>query len=120
MAYNNKDIIAQVERMLDDPKAEAFSRHFTDGWLRLDKLGKMPPGPKQFPTYLKRRLEDAMRTETQMLVSHLVRENRPISDFLDADYTFINENSKVLFLQLHCGLVGCVWVCWLVGLLGCG
>jgi hypothetical protein len=96
-----KDIIAQVERMLDDPKAEAFSRHFTDGWLRLDKLGKMPPGPKQFPTYLKRRLEDAMRTETQMLVSHLVRENRPISDFLDADYTFINDN-----LAEHYGVPG--------------
>ena len=87
-----QDVLTQAQRMIDDPRSKAFARHFTDGWLRLDKLGTMPPGPKQFPTYLKRRLEDAMRTETQMLVHHILRENRPITDFLDADYTFLNDN----------------------------
>ena len=96
-----QDILTQVERMLDDPKAEAFARNFTDGWLRLDKLGTMPPGPKQFPNYLRRRLEDAMRTETQMLVRHVLGENRPITDFLDADYTFLNDN-----LAEHYGIPG--------------
>ncbi len=96
-----QDVLTQAERMLDDPKAEEFARNFTDGWLRLDKLGTMPPGPKQFPNYLKRRLEDAMRTETQLLVAHVLRENRPITDFLDADYTFLNDN-----LAEHYGVPG--------------
>lgn len=96
-----QDILSQAERMIDDPRSEAFTQHFTDGWLRLDKLGTMPPGPKQFPTYLKRRLEDAMREETRMLVEHVLRENRPITDFLDADYTFLNDN-----LAEHYGIVG--------------
>lgn len=96
-----QDALAQAERMIDDPRSEAFARHFTDGWLRLDKLGTMPPGPKQFPTYLKRRLEDAMRTETRMLVHHLLQENRPVTDFLDADYTFLNDN-----LAEHYGILG--------------
>lgn len=94
-----QDVLAQAERMIADPKAAAFSRHFTDGWLRLDKLGTMPPGSKQFPKYLRRRLEEAMRTETEMLVGHVLAENRPITEFLDADYTFLNDN-----LAEHYGL----------------
>lgn len=94
-------LLAQVERMIDDPRSEAFSRHFTDGWLRLDKLGTMPPGAKQYPTYLKRRLEDAMRSETRMFVEHILKENRPITDFVDANYTFLNDN-----LAEHYGIPG--------------
>lgn len=82
----------QVNRMLADPKADALAKNFTTAWLRLDKLGSMPPGTKQFPTYLKRRLEDAMRTETRMLFSHILRENRPVLEFIDADYTFVNDS----------------------------
>jgi hypothetical protein len=33
-----------------------------------------------------------MRTETRMFFEHILRENRPISDFLDARYTFLNEH----------------------------
>ena len=33
----------EVERMLLDPKAAAFEHNFTVTWLRLNKLGKMPP-----------------------------------------------------------------------------
>ncbi|MCS5661671.1 MAG: DUF1592 domain-containing protein, partial [Dehalococcoidia bacterium] len=33
----------QVDRMLKDNKAQAFVRHFPSSWLRLDKLGDMPP-----------------------------------------------------------------------------
>ena len=38
-----KEMERQVERMLKDPKAQAFERHFPSAWLRLDKLGDMPP-----------------------------------------------------------------------------
>tara|TARA_R110000850_G_scaffold150868_2_gene273683 strand:+ start:2931 stop:5504 length:2574 start_codon:yes stop_codon:yes gene_type:complete len=85
-------LLKQVDRMLADPRAEALAKNFTTAWLRLDKLGSMPPGTKQFPTYLKRRLEDAMRTETEMLFSHILNENRPITEFIEADYTFVNDS----------------------------
>ena len=99
-----KPLRDQFDRMLPDPRTGAFVKHFVDGWLRLDKLGTMPPGPKQFPTYLKRRLEDGMRTETEMLFSHILMENRPITDFINADYTFLNDN-----MAEHYGVFGCCW-----------
>ena len=32
-----------------------------------------------------------MKTETRLFFEYVLRENRPLSDFLDAEYTFLNE-----------------------------
>jgi hypothetical protein len=96
-------LTAQIDRLLADPKSGALAENFTAAWLRLDKLGSMPPGPKQVPTYLRRRLEDAMRTETQALFHHILQENQPITDFIDADYSFLNDS-----LATHYGLTDVV------------
>lgn len=81
---------AETERLLKDPRAEAFVHHFTDAWLRLDKIGSMPPGNKQFPAYYRNRLESAMKTETHLFVAHALRLNRPIPEFLNARHSFLN------------------------------
>ncbi len=31
-----------------------------------------------------------MKTETRMFFEYVLRENRPLSDFIDAKYTFLN------------------------------
>lgn len=82
----------EIDRLIDDPRSGEFARHFGNAWLRLDKLGTMPPGPKQFPTYLRRRLEQGMRTETEMLLSHILKENLSPIEFITADYSFLNDN----------------------------
>ncbi|MDA1141568.1 MAG: DUF1592 domain-containing protein [Planctomycetota bacterium] len=82
----------QVDRLLDDPKAAAFSRHFTERWLRLDKLGSMPPdrsGPFRF--YWDRQLEPMMIAQTDVFFADLVKTNGPIHLLIDSDYTFMNE-----------------------------
>ena len=82
----------QVERMLDDPKAAAFTRDFTVAWLRLDKLGKMPPGksgPLSF--YHKHRLEPAMILQTTTYFADMVKTNGNIRKFIDSEYTYMNE-----------------------------
>jgi hypothetical protein len=48
------------------------------------------PDPKKFPEW-NADLRDAMKTETSMFFDYVLRENRPVSDFLDARYTFLNE-----------------------------
>jgi len=90
---------SQVERMLTDPRSDAFVRHFTDTWLRLHQLGSMPPDARTFKTYYTSRLESAMRAESHAFFRHVLEENRPITDFLDSDYTFVNDA-----LSKHYGL----------------
>jgi hypothetical protein len=46
-------------------------------------------------------LRRAMRRETEMAFEHVVREDRPLAELLDADYTFLNER-----LAKHYGIPG--------------
>jgi Protein of unknown function (DUF1592)/Protein of unknown function (DUF1588)/Protein of unknown function (DUF1587)/Protein of unknown function (DUF1585)/Protein of unknown function (DUF1595) len=91
---------AQVTRMLADPKAAALAENFVGQWLETRNLDSIKPDPTKFPAWGPE-LRDAMKTETRMFFDTILRENRPISDFLDARYTFLNE-----FLANYYGIPG--------------
>ena len=89
---------AQVERMLAHENAAAFSRRFITSWLRLDKLGAMPPersGP--FRYYYDRQLQPLLPAETDAYFSALLKSNGPIRELIDSDYTFMNERLAQYF-----------------------
>ncbi|MEZ5302757.1 MAG: DUF1592 domain-containing protein [Verrucomicrobiales bacterium] len=81
---------AQVDRMLDHRNAASFVRRFTESWLRLDKLGSMPP-PGGF--YFHRQMERQMREQADAYFADLVRRNGQVRDVIDSDYTFLNERT---------------------------
>ncbi len=91
----------QIDRMLDDPKATAFSENFPGQWLGMRRLGQMPPDPASNKAYYADNLESAMREETRRLFNHLLKQNESVLKFVDADYTFVNEA-----LARHYGLKG--------------
>jgi hypothetical protein len=91
---------AQVKRMLADPKAAALADNFAGQWLEVRNLDSVKPDPQKFPDWGPE-LREAMRTETRMFFEALLRENRPITDFLDARFTFLNE-----LLAKHYGIPG--------------
>lgn len=80
----------QTLRMLRDEKARGFVNQFTDSWLRLNKLGSMAPDAEKFKIYHDRNLEPLMKEETRLFFEHILQRNRPIDEFLHADYTFLN------------------------------
>ena len=84
------ELRSQVERMLKDPRANALTDNFVGQWLRLRKLGEMPPDPEKSRAYYADNLEDAMREETRRYFQYVLSENRSILDFVDSDYTFLN------------------------------
>ncbi len=81
---------AQVTRMLADPRSSALASNFGGQWLQTRNLDVVKPDPKKFPEW-NADLREAMKTETRMFFDYMLRENRPISDFLNARYTFLNE-----------------------------
>ena len=81
---------AQVQRMLADSRSSALASNFAGQWLETRNLDVVKPDPKKFPEW-NADLREAMKTETRMFFDYVLRENRPISDFLDARYTFLNE-----------------------------
>ncbi len=91
---------AQVLRMLADPKAEALVTNFASQWLTLRALDQTTPDPQVFENYSVE-LRGDMRRETELFFKHIMREDRPLADFLVADYTFLNER-----LAKHYGIGG--------------
>jgi len=62
----------QVLRLLDDPRSESFIHGFAESWLRLDKLGTMPPASLKFREYYRYGLKEAMLEETHQFLTHAV------------------------------------------------
>ncbi len=90
----------QVRRMLKDPKASALVDNFFDQWLQIRGLKSFTPNPEQFPNF-NENLRSAMQKETELFCQHIIKENRSVMEFLDADYTFVNET-----LAKHYGIDG--------------
>lgn len=82
---------AQVQRMMMDKKAASFADNFAGQWLEIRNLDTLNPDPKKFAAWTPQ-LKEELRTETAMFFHYVLSENRPISDFVDARYTFLNEH----------------------------
>ena len=72
------------------PAPHALASNFAGQWLETRNLDVAEPDPKKFPEW-NPELRDAMKDETTMFFDHILRENRSIAEFLDAEYTFLNE-----------------------------
>jgi cytochrome c5 len=91
---------AQVNRMMQDPKAIELVRNFGMQWLQLRKLQVFEPDKKMFPTYTAN-LVNSMVTETQMFLDTVMRQDLPITEFIDSKFTYLNEP-----LAKHYGIAG--------------
>jgi hypothetical protein len=80
----------QVKRMLADPKAQALVTNFASEWLFLRNLQSVNPAGEDFPNF-DENLRDAFRQETELFVGSIFREDRSVLDFLNANYTFVNQ-----------------------------
>jgi hypothetical protein len=98
--HDPKVLRAQVERMLADAKSSALTKNFGGQWLYLRRLEFQKPDRRAYPDF-DQRLRDAMLTETTMFFDSIVHNNSSILDFLDADYTFVNQR-----LAEHYGIPG--------------
>jgi mono/diheme cytochrome c family protein len=81
---------AQIQRMLADPKASALTDNFAGQWLHLRNVSGWNPDPDKYKSF-DEPLRAAMQKETELFFETIVREDRSLLEFLDADYTFLNE-----------------------------
>ena len=88
--HNPAVLTAQVDRMLADEKSNAFSANFTGQWLFLRNLSKVTPDPDIFPQF-DQGLAQAFRQETELFFDAIFRENRPVTDLLSANFTYLNQ-----------------------------
>ncbi len=80
----------QVDRMLADPRSEAFCDHFAGQWLELRKIGANPPAPDLFPRY-DRHLEVSMAEESVAFFRTVLSEDLSVMNFIRSDFVTVNE-----------------------------
>lgn len=80
----------QVRRMLKEDKANALVENFGGQWLRTRALESHLPDRAKFPAFTDY-TRMSMKKETELFFRHILREDRSILDFLDANYTFLNQ-----------------------------
>lgn len=86
---------AQTRRMLADPKSMAVSEHFTSQWLGIRGLDTFQPASSVGK--LSTRLRTAMQQEPVLLFHEVLTTNRPITDLIDVDHTFANQELAKLY-----------------------
>jgi hypothetical protein len=82
---------AEVRRMLLDERSIALVEQFFGQWLGFREIAEHQVDAKTFPDFNEQLRED-MRGEIHAVLAEIIREDRPVTDLIDADYTFLNES----------------------------
>ena len=85
----------ETDRLLHGPQSENFVRSFTGQWLGTRLLEGIMPDPRLTKYYQQHRR--AMNWETEMFFAEILRENLPIDTFIDAGFSYRNEDSNLFY-----------------------
>jgi hypothetical protein len=80
---------AQVERMLNAPLAQRFTKNFTGQWLDLRKIDFTIPDPVLYSDFDPLLLW-SMPRETELFFDEVVRRDLSLLDFVDSDWSMLN------------------------------
>jgi Protein of unknown function (DUF1592)/Protein of unknown function (DUF1588)/Protein of unknown function (DUF1587)/Protein of unknown function (DUF1585)/Protein of unknown function (DUF1595)/Planctomycete cytochrome C len=107
-----KNLTAQVNRMLADPRSEALVDNFTGQWLQARDISTVPidarsvlAGDAKTTDEEKQQLRSekpprieldgevrqSMKAEVDKYFDYVMRQNRDAIELVDSDYTFLNE-----------------------------
>jgi Protein of unknown function (DUF1592)/Protein of unknown function (DUF1588)/Protein of unknown function (DUF1587)/Protein of unknown function (DUF1585)/Protein of unknown function (DUF1595)/Planctomycete cytochrome C len=86
----------QVERMLNDPRAERFERSFVDQWLDLKNLGATSPDGVLY-SEITPSMFIAAEQETRRFFHDLLAEDRSVLESIQSDWTYANELLSSLY-----------------------
>jgi len=94
-----KVLDAQVDRLLADPRSDAFFRPFVTQWLNLNQPVTLTMSSlKKQDFRFGRHLKESMKEETIQYVARLFDDNRPARELIASDWTMMND-----ILAMHYG-----------------
>jgi mono/diheme cytochrome c family protein len=90
----------QVERMLKDPKASAFTENFVDQWLGLRDIDFTLPSHILYPEF-DDMLKVSMLKEPHLFFEEVLKNDLSLTNFVASDFTMLNGR-----LARHYGIPG--------------
>lgn len=95
-----KTLHAQVERMLKDKKASAFTENFVGQWLNLREIDATIPSHILYPEY-DDMLRASMLRETYLFFEEILKDDLSLANFVHSDFAMLNGR-----LARHYGIPG--------------
>ena len=93
-------VCSTVDWHIKNSRADEFLREFPHSWMQLDRINFMAPDPDYYPLYNRKRISEDMVNEALHFFRHVIDNNLPVTEFLLADYSFVNADlAKVYELE---------------------
>ncbi len=93
-------LYAQVERLLRDAKASAFTENFVGQWLGLRDIDFTAPSHLLYPEF-DPMLKASMVRETELFFKEVLKHDLSLTNFIASDFTMLNGR-----LARHYGMAG--------------
>jgi len=91
-----KNLAAELKRMISDYRATSITENFAGQWLQLRDMDIVSPDPRRFPEW-KGGIAYAMKRESQIFFEHILKDNRSVIEFLNADYSFMDRKLAAFY-----------------------
>ena len=89
MLKNSAELTRQVDRMLADPRAEAFYHSFMSQWFELHRFDDIAVNPKDYLMF-DEQVRYSAREEPIRLFEHLMKENLSLANLIDSDFAMLD------------------------------
>ncbi len=87
---NPEQIADYLRQQLDQGDIDTFLHEFPFAWLELADINFMAPDPDNYRHYHRKDVSIDMIAEVRHFFRHALEANVPITEFLTADYSFVN------------------------------
>jgi len=85
-----------VRRMIRDPRIRELGREFTGQWLWTRKIFGLMPDERLFPDW-HQGMYAMLAEETERFFLAVLRENLDVENFIDSNFTFLNEPLAAIY-----------------------
>lgn len=89
-------LAAETARLLADPRSRRFVDNFAGQWLEVRNLPLRTPDPGLYPDWSPA-LAASMKEETLRFFADFLTNNRPLTELLTADYTFVDSRLAAFY-----------------------
>ncbi|HSI06944.1 MAG TPA: DUF1592 domain-containing protein [Rariglobus sp.] len=89
-------LVAETSRLLADPRARRFINNFAGQWLEVRNLPLRTPDPALYPEWSPS-LAASMKEETLRFFADFLTNDRPLTELLTADYTFVDSRLAAFY-----------------------
>ncbi len=89
-------LAAQLERLLADPRAQAFSENFAGQWLQLRAAATFAPDTQLFPSW-STALRDDMVKQTKLAFADLLDGTSSLGDLFLSDSGYLNDRLATFY-----------------------